>query len=128
MKKKKKAAVKKSTTKKPVTMATPNWQVEMINKVRKLIKEAVPEVTEELKWRGIPVWYHNGMICTGEIYKDKVKLTFAKGAKLQDPSQLFNSSLEGNTRRAIDIYEGRKIDAKAFKDLIIEAAGVNKTK
>jgi hypothetical protein len=90
-----------------------------------LIKQAEPEVVEEWKWRGVPVWYHNGMICTGETYKSVVKVTFAKGASLKDPSGLFNSSLEGNTRRAIDFHEGDEIDENAFKTLIRDAAVLN---
>jgi len=133
MKKKKKVStqkisIKKSTAKKPAMISTLNWQVKTIAQVRKLIKEAIPQVTEELKWRGIPVWYHEGMICTGETYKDKIKLTFAHGAKLKDPNGLFNSSLEGNTRRAIDIRANEKINATAFKALIKEAAAFNVSK
>jgi hypothetical protein len=108
-----------------------DWRGEALARVRKLIKEADPDVTEQLKWRkpsnpaGVPVWEHAGMICTGETYKDKVKLTFAKGASLEDPSGLFNSSLTGGTRRAIDIREGQAIDEGAFKALIREAVTVN---
>jgi hypothetical protein len=105
-----------------------DWRGEMLSRVRALIKEAVPEVTEEWKWRGTPVWSHNGLICTGETYKDKVKMTFAKGAALKDPSGLFNSSLEGNTRRAIDFHEGDKVDAKALKALIRAAVALNTSK
>src|SRR3954471_17557938 len=90
-----------------------DWRGEMLARVRKLIKEAAPEVVEEWKWQGVPVWEHAGIICTGETYKSVVKMTFAKGAALEDPSRLFNSSLEGNTRRAIDFHEGDKIDEKA---------------
>ena len=97
----------------------------MLSRVRALIKEADPEVTEEWKWRGTPVWSHNGLICTGETYKSVVKMTFAKGASLKDPSGLFNSSLEGNTRRAIDIHEGEKVDADAFKALVKAAVARN---
>jgi len=97
----------------------------MLSRVRALIKQADPEVVEEWKWRGVPVWSHDGIICTGETYKSVVKLTFAKGASLKDPSKLFNSSLEGNTRRAIDIHEGDKIDEGAFKTLIRAAAALN---
>ena len=95
-----------------------DWRGEMLARVRALIKQADPKVVEEWKWRGVPVWSHAGIICTGETYKAIVKLTFAKGASLEDPSRLFNSSLEGNTRRAIDIHEGDKIDEKALKALI----------
>src|SRR6058998_2142175 len=95
-----------------------DWRGETLGRIRKLIKEADPDVVEEWKWMGTPVWSHDGIICTGETYKSVVKLTFAKGASLKDPAKLFNSSLEGNTRRAIDIREGEKIDAKAFKALI----------
>ena len=95
-----------------------DWRGETLARVRRLIKEADPEVVEEWKWRGVPVWSHAGMICTGETYKHVVKMTFAKGALLEDPSGLFNSSLEGNTRRAIDFREGDKIDEKALKALI----------
>ena len=87
-----------------------DWRGEMLSRLRALIKQADPEVVEEWKWRGVPVWYHDGMICTGETYKNAVKMTFAKGAALDDPSGLFNSSLDGNTRRAIDFHEGEKID------------------
>jgi hypothetical protein len=102
-----------------------DWRGETLARVRSLIKEADPEVVEEWKWRGIPVWSHAGIICTGETYKDKVKLTFAKGAALEDPSGLFNSSLEGNTRRAIDFHEGDKIDEEALKALIRAALALN---
>jgi hypothetical protein len=102
-----------------------DWRGEMLSRVRALIKEADPEVTEEWKWRGTPVWSHNGLICTGETYKSVVKMTFAKGASLKDPSGLFNSSLEGNTRRAIDIHEGEKVDAGAFKALVKAAVAQN---
>src|SRR6186713_3242055 len=105
-----------------------DWRGEMLAKVRALIKQAVPDVVEELKWRGVPVWSHDGIICTGETYKSAVKLTFAKGASLKDPSKLFNSSLEGNTRRAIDIHEGVEINADAFKTLIKAAAELNGAK
>ena len=94
--------------------------------MRKLIKEADPGIVEEWKWMGTPVWELDGIICTGESYKDKVKLTFAKGAKLKDPARLFNSSLDGNARRAIDIHEGEEIDATAFKTLIRQAIALNK--
>ena len=102
-----------------------DWRGEVLSRMRALIKEALPGVTEEWKWRGVPVWYHDGMICTGETYQSVVKLTFAKGAKLKDPSGLFNSSLEGNTRRAIDVHEGEKISATAFKALVRAAAALN---
>ncbi len=101
------------------------WRAETLSRMRKLIQEAVPEVVEELKWMGVPVWSHGGIICTGESYKKAVKLTFAKGASLKDPSRLFNSSLEGNMRRAIDIPEGEKVDAAAFKALVREAVALN---
>jgi hypothetical protein len=102
-----------------------DWRGETLARVRGLIKQADPEVVEEWKWRGVPVWSHAGMICTGETYKNVVKLTFAKGASLEDPSGLFNSSLEGNTRRAIDFHEGDKIDEKALKALIRAAVALN---
>jgi hypothetical protein len=108
-----------------------DWRGETLARVRKLIKEADPEVVEEVKWRkpsnmlGVPVWEHDGIICTGETYKDKVKLTFAKGASLEDPSGIFNSSLEGGTRRAIDIHEGDEIDEEALKSLIRAAVALN---
>lgn len=102
-----------------------DWRGDTLARVRKLIHEADPEVVEELKWRGTPVWSHGGIICTGETYKAKVKLTFAKGASLKDPSKLFNSSLDGNMRRAIDIGEGEAIDAQAFKTLIRAAVALN---
>ena len=104
-----------------------DWRGEMLARIRKLIKQADPDVVEEWKWRGVPVWYHDGMICTGETYKNVVKITFAKGASLQDPSGLFNSSLEGNTRRAIDFHEGDKINEKALKALIRAAVDLNKS-
>lgn len=102
-----------------------DWRGKTLSHVRALIKQADPEVVEEWKWRGVPVWSHAGIICTGETYKNVVKVTFAKGASLQDPSGLFNSSLEGNTRRAIDIREGEDIDENAFKALIRAAAALN---
>jgi hypothetical protein len=105
-----------------------DWRGKMLSQLRTLVKEADPEVVEEWKWRGVPVWSHNGMICTGETYKNVVKLTFAKGAALKDPSGLFNSSLEGNTRRAIDFHEGEKVDEKAFKTLVRAAVTLNKSK
>lgn len=101
-----------------------DWRGGTLARVRKLIKQADPEVVEEWKWRN-PVWSHDGIICTGETYKDKVKMTFAKGASLKDPSGLYNSSLEGNTRRAIDIHQGEEIDAEALKALIREAVDLN---
>jgi len=103
-----------------------DWRGEMLSRLRALIKEAAPDVVEEWKW-GIPVWSHNGLICTGETYKKAVKTTFAKGASLADPSGLFNSSLEGNTRRAIDFHEGDKLDKKALKALIQAAVALNKS-
>ena len=105
-----------------------DWRGEMLSRLRTLVKEADPEVVEEWKWRGVPVWYHDGMICTGETYKNVVKVTFAKGAALKDPSGLFNSSLDGNTRRAIDFHEGEKINDKALKALIREAVKLNESK
>jgi hypothetical protein len=102
-----------------------DWRGETLARVRILIKQADPEIVEEWKWRGVPVWSHAGIICTGETYKNAVKMTFAKGASLQDPSSLFNSSLEGNTRRAIDFHEGDKIDEKALKALIRAAVALN---
>lgn len=102
-----------------------DWRGEMVAHIRKLIHEAEPNVVEEWKWRGVPVWEHDGIICTGETYKAVVKLTFARGASLADPTQLFNSSLEGNTRRAIDIRESEKIDEAAFKKLIKAATAAN---
>jgi hypothetical protein len=103
-----------------------DWRGKTLSHLRALIKQALPNVVEEWKWRGVPVWYHDGMICTGETYKSVVKLTFAKGASLKDPSKLFNSSLEGNTRRAIDLNEGDEINESAFKTLIRAAAALNK--
>ncbi len=102
-----------------------DWRGEMLARIRALIKQADPDVLEEWKWRGVPVWSHAGIICTGETYKAVVKMTFAKGASLEDPSGLFNSSLEGNTRRAIDFHEGDKIDDKALKALIRAAVALN---
>jgi hypothetical protein len=104
-----------------------DWRGEALARVRALVKEADPEVVEEWKWRGVPVWYHDGIICTGETYKSAVKMTFAKGASLDDPAGLFNSSLEGNTRRAIDIHEGDEIDEEALKALIRAAVVLNTT-
>jgi hypothetical protein len=105
-----------------------DWRAEMLARLRALILQADPKITEEWKWRGVPVWSHDGIICTGETYKAVVKLTFAKGAALEDPSGLFNSSLEGSTRRAIDVREGEKINAAAFKALIRAAASLNMSK
>jgi hypothetical protein len=129
--------IKKSGAKEPNAGASPSrlidarikelsdWRGETLARVRILVKQADPEVVEEWKWRGVPVWSHGGIICTGETYKNAVKLTFAKGASLEDPSRLFNSSLEGNTRRAIDFHEGDKIDEKALKALIRGAVALN---
>ena len=105
-----------------------DWRGEMLGRLRALVKEADPEVVEEWKWRGVPVWEHDGIICTGETYKSVVKLTFAKGAALKDPSGLFNSSLEGNTRRAIDFHEGEKINERALKTLVRAAVALNESK
>lgn len=105
-----------------------DWRGEMLGRLRALIKEADREVVEEWKWRGVPVWSHDGIICTGETYKSVVKMTFAKGAALEDPSKLFNSSLEGNTRRAIDVREGETVNEKALKALIRAAVALNKSK
>jgi hypothetical protein len=102
-----------------------DWRGAMLRTLRGLVKEAAPGVVEEWKWRGVPTWYLDGMICTGETYKSVVKLTFAKGASLEDPSGLFNSSLEGNVRRAIDIQEGEEVDASAFKALVRQAIALN---
>ena len=102
-----------------------DWRGKMLSHVRALIKQADPEVVEEWKWRGVPVWSHHGIVCTGETYKSVVKLTFARGATIPDPSRLFNSSLEGNTRRAIDIHEGEKVDTRAFKALVKAAVAEN---
>jgi hypothetical protein len=104
-----------------------DWRGKMLSRLRALVKEADPEVVEEWKWRGVPVWSHDGMICTGETYKKVVKMTFAKGASLEDPSGLFNSSLEGNTRRAIDFHEGERIDEEALKTLVRAAVALNKS-
>jgi hypothetical protein len=134
--------MKKATTKKTTTTAKAispsrlidarikelgDWRGKTLAHVRALIKEADPEVVEEWKWRGVPVWYRDGMICTGETYKSAVKLTFAKGAKLKDPSKLFNSSLDGNVRRAIDLHEGDELDEDAFKKLIRAAITLNRS-
>ena len=105
-----------------------DWRGEMLSRLRGLVKESDPEVVEEWKWRGVPVWYHDGIICTGETYKQVVKMTFAKGASLDDPSGLFNSSLEGNTRRAIDFREGEQIDEQALRTLIRAAVALNTSK
>ena len=105
-----------------------DWRGKMLARLRALIKEADPDVVEEWKWRGVPVWSHDGMICTGETYKSVVKMTFAKGAALDDPARLFNSSLDGNVRRAIDFREGEAIDEAAFKALILAAVELNKSK
>jgi hypothetical protein len=104
-----------------------DWRGKTLSHLRALIQQADPAVVEEWKWRGVPVWYHDGMICTGETYKSVVKVTFAKGASLPDPSRLFNSSLEGNARRAIDFHEGDRIDEHAFKTLIRAAAALNRS-
>ena len=105
-----------------------DWRGKMLSRLRALVKQADPDVVEEWKWRGVPVWSHDGLICTGETYKNIVKMTFAKGAALKDPSRLFNSSLDGNTRRAIDFHEGEKIDEKALKTLIRAAVTLNKAR
>jgi len=105
-----------------------DWRGEMLSRLRAIIKAADPEVVEEWKWRGVPTWYHDGIICTGETYKPVVKMTFAKGASLKDPAGLFNSSLEGNTRRAIDFHEGEKINEKALKTLVRAAVTLNESK
>jgi hypothetical protein len=105
-----------------------DWRGKMLSQLRTLVKEADPEIVEEWKWRGVPVWEHDGIICTGETYKNVVKMTFAKGAALQDPSGLFNSSLDGNTRRAIDFHEGETIDEEALKTLVRAAVTLNKSK
>jgi hypothetical protein len=105
-----------------------DWRGEMLGRLRRLIKEADPDIVEEWKWRGVPVWSHDGLICTGETYKNVVKMTFAKGAALKDPSGLFNASLEGNVRRAIDFHEGERIDEKALKALIRAAVTLNQSK
>ena len=102
-----------------------DWRGDMLSRLRKLIREADPDVTEEWKWRGVPVWSHDGLICTGETYRSVVKTTFMRGAALDDPSGLFNSSLDGNTRRAIDFHEGEKINGKALKALVRAAAALN---
>lgn len=104
-----------------------DWRGEMLSRLRTLVKEADPEIVEEWKWRGVPVWSHDGLICTGETYKNVVKMTFAKGAALKDPSSLFNSGLDGNTRRAIDFHEGEQIDEEALKALVRTAVTLNKS-
>lgn len=104
-----------------------DWRGEMLSRLRALVKEADPDVVEEWKWRGVPVWSHDGLICTGETYKNVVKMTFAKGAALEDPSGLFNSSLDGNTRRAVDFHEGETIDEEALKTLVRAAVTRNKS-
>jgi hypothetical protein len=103
-----------------------DWRGKTLSRIRSLIKRAVPGVTEEWKWRGVPVWYRNGMICTGETYQNVVKVTFANGAQLKDPAKLFNSSLEGNVRRAIDLHEGDKVNDSAFQALLLDAVALNK--
>jgi hypothetical protein len=105
-----------------------DWRGKMLGRLRALIKQADPDVVEEWKWRGVPVWSHDGLICTGETYKSVVKMTFARGASLKDPSSLFNSSLEGNTRRAIDFHDGDKINEEALKTLVRAAVTLNKSK
>ena len=105
-----------------------DWRGTTLSRLRTLVREADPDVVEEWKWRGVPVWSHDGLICTGETYKNVVKMTFAKGAALKDPSGLFNSSLDGNTRRAIDFHEGEKINEKALKTLVRAAVSLNKSK
>lgn len=105
-----------------------DWRGETLARMRQLIQDADPDVVEEWKWMGTPIWSHDGILCTGETYKDKVKLTFAKGATLQDPAGLFNSSLDGNVRRAIDIHEGEKVDASAFKALVRQAVALNRSR
>ena len=102
-----------------------DWRGETLARIRSLLKQADPGVTEEWKWRGVPTWYHDGMICTGETYKNHVKVTFAKGAQLKDPSKLFNTGLDGNVRRAIDLHEGDKVNDAAFKALVREAVALN---
>jgi hypothetical protein len=105
-----------------------DWRGEILSRLRALVKEADPEIVEEWKWRGVPVWEHDGIICTGETYKSIVKMTFARGAALDDPSGLFNSSLEGNTRRAIDFHEGEAIDEEALKELVRAASALNSSR
>ena len=117
-----------TSTPKPKPVPTSDWRADRLARIRALIMEADPEAIEELKWRGVPVWSHDGIICTGETYKSTVKMTFAKGASLPDPAGLFNASLEGNTRRAIDFHEGDAIDEKALKALIRAAVALNTSK
>ena len=105
-----------------------DWRGDVLSRLRSLVKEADPDIVEEWKWRGVPVWSHDGIVCTGETYKNYVKMTFAKGAHLPDPAGLFNSSLEGSTRRAIDFHEGEKIDKKALKNLVRAAVAFNESK
>jgi hypothetical protein len=105
-----------------------DWRGDMLATIRAVIKKTDPDIVEEWKWRGVPTWYHNGIVCTGETYKDVVKVTFAKGASLEDPKKLFNSSLEGNVRRAIDIRQGEKLDEKAFAALLKQAFALNDAK
>ncbi len=105
-----------------------DWRGEMLGRLRGLVREADPEVVEEWKWRGVPVWSHDGILCTGETYKNIVKVTFAKGARLEDPTGLFNSSLEGNTRRAIDFHEGDGVDEEAFRGLVRAAVALNESR
>jgi len=130
----KKSSPQKSTSKSPSELIDArieelgDWRGKMLGRLRALIKQADPDVVEEWKWRGVPVWEHAGIICTGETYKNVVKMTFAKGAALQDPGRLFNSSLEGNTRRAIDFHEGDKVDEAALKALIRAAVTLNQAK
>lgn len=104
-----------------------DWRGQTLSKLRNLIRQVDPQIVEEWKWRGTPVWSHDGMVCTGEIYKSVVKMTFAKGASLKDPSHIFNSSLEGNTRRALDFHEGDEVDEEALNDLILSAVALNKS-
>jgi hypothetical protein len=105
-----------------------DWRGEMLRRLRALVKDAEPDIVEEWKWRGVPVWSHDGIVCTGETYKNYVKMTFARGAALEDPSGLFNSSLGGNTRRAIDFHEGEAVDEEALKALVREAVDLNKAR
>jgi hypothetical protein len=109
-------------------MELDDWRGDLLSRLRDLVKEADPEIVEEWKWRGVPTWYHDGIVCTGESYKSVVKMTFAKGAALNDPAGLFNSSLGGNTRRAIDFHEGEKINEKALKALVRDAVSLNESK